>query len=79
MKKSFVRFFTVIGIMFMFLSVSAGELHCNPKTKVCHKEGCRYYNSKSASVVLKNEDEAKKKGYKFCKRCFSAKKKPGKK
>jgi len=62
----------------MFSSVVASDLHCNPKTKICHKKGCRYYNSKSATVVLKSEEVAKKKGYKFCKRCFSAKKTPKK-
>lgn len=79
MKKNFTRILTVVAIMFMFLSVSAGELHCNPKTKICHKKGCRYYNSKSASVVLKSESEAEKKGYKFCKRCYSVKKRTKKK
>lgn len=79
MKRSLAKIFAVIAIVFMFASVFAGELHCNPKTKVCHKEGCRYYNSKSATLVLKSEDEAKKKGFKFCKRCFSSKKNTKKK
>lgn len=73
MKKSLVRIFTVAAIMLMFLSVSAGDLHCNPKTKICHKEGCRYYNSKGSSIVLKSEEDAKKKGFRMSKRCLSPK------
>ena len=79
MKRNLTKTIVFFMVMFMFLAVSAGELHCNPKTKVCHKKGCRYYNSKNATVILKNEDEAKKKGFKFCKICFSAKKEAKKK
>ena len=41
----------------------------NPKSKVYHKPACRYYTSKSTSVVFKTETDAQKAGYKGCKRC----------
>ena len=46
----------------------------NPKTKVYHKPECRYYKAKSSTAEFKTEADAKKAGYKPCKKCGVPKK-----
>ena len=60
MKKALLLFTAIATTV---LSLSAAPLHCNPKTKVCHLEGSRYYSCKNCTVILANEKTALKKGY----------------
>ena len=46
----------------------------NPKTKVYHKPACRYYKAKGCTKEFKTEADAKKAGYKPCKKCAGPKK-----
>jgi methylphosphotriester-DNA--protein-cysteine methyltransferase len=45
----------------------------NPDSKVYHKVACRHYGAASSSKEFKTEAEAKKAGYKPCKRCAAPK------
>lgn len=47
----------------------------NPKSKIYHKPVCKHYTAKSTTVEFKSEAEAKKAGYKPCKKCSTPKKK----
>jgi ferredoxin len=40
--------------------------HGNSKSHVYHSPGCRYYNCKACTVILKSEKEAKVKIFKKC-------------
>jgi len=42
--------------------------HGNSKSRVYHGPGCRYYNCKACTVILKSEKEAKTKGFKKCRK-----------
>jgi len=46
----------------------------NAESKVYHKSTCQYYKSKKTTVVFKTEADAKKAGYRACKKCFPKKK-----
>ncbi|MCK5809250.1 hypothetical protein KAH37_09720 [bacterium] len=60
MKKALLLF---AAIATTALTLSAAPLHCNPKTKVCHREGSRYYSCKNCTVILEDEKTALQKGY----------------
>jgi len=45
----------------------------NTKSKIYHKPSCKYYKAKNTTVVFKTEAEAKKAGYRPCKKCFAKK------
>ncbi len=65
MKKTLLFFGAVV---LTALTVNAAPLHCNPKTKVCHREGSRYYSCKRCTVIIADEKTAVKKGYHLSKR-----------
>ena len=48
-------------------------IKANPKSKVYHKSGCRFYNAKGNTVEFKTEAAAVKAGYKPCKLCAAPK------
>ena len=73
MKKNFTKIFLLAAMIFSFSCVFAAEIHCNPKTKTCHKQGCRYYDCKECTEVFKSEEAALENGYKFCKTCSKEK------
>lgn len=64
--KKVLLLFTAISMT--ALTLSAAPLHCNPKTKVCHQEGSRYYSCKGCTVVIETEKSALKKGYRIAKK-----------
>jgi len=51
----------------------------NPKSKIYHKPTCKHYTAKGTTVEFKSEADAKKAGYKGCKKCCPTKKKTEKK
>ena len=65
MKKALLMFTAIAATT---LTLSAAALHCNPKSKVCHREGSRYYSCKNCTVVIADENTALKKGYKIAKK-----------
>ena len=80
MKRNLLKVFVFASMLFSFAFVFAGEIHCNPDTKTCHKSDCRYYDCKGCTKVFASEEEALENGYKFCKVCSKEKKeKTGKK
>ena len=54
---------------------AAATVRGNPDSKVYHKVACRHYSAKGSSKEFKTEAEAKKAGYKPCKRCAAPEKK----
>ncbi len=60
-----------LGLIFAG-SADAAELRGNPASKVYHKETCKYYTSKNATVLFTTEDGAKAKGFVPCKVCMLA-------
>jgi len=46
----------------------------NTVSKIYHKPSCKYYKAKNTTVVFKTEADAKKAGYRACKKCFAQKK-----
>lgn len=73
MKRNFLKIFVFAAMIFSFSCVFAAEIHCNQKTKTCHKSDCRYYNCKECTTVFKSEKEALDNGYTFCKTCSAEK------
>ena len=55
-------------------AVDGGVLKGNPDSKVYHKPACHHYSAKGCVVEFKTEAEAKKAGYKPCKKCAEVKK-----
>ena len=47
----------------------------NPKSKIYHKPACKHYTAKGTTAEFKSEAEAKKAGYKPCKKCGKIEKK----
>ena len=41
----------------------------NPKTKVCHMEGCKHFNAKGCTVSFDNNEAAIMAGYRKCRMC----------
>lgn len=41
----------------------------NPKTKVCHMEGCKHFNAKGCTVSFDNNEAAVMAGYRKCRMC----------
>lgn len=80
MLKNISKIFVLLILFFSFSALVAGEIHCNPDTKTCHKPTCRHYNCKGCTKVFQSEEEVVKNGYKFCKICAKEKadKKQGK-
>lgn len=41
----------------------------NPNSMIYHNSSCRYFNCKACVVSLSSPAEAKKRGYRACKKC----------
>lgn len=47
----------------------------NPESKIYHKPACKHYTAKGTTTEFKTEADAKKAGYKPCKKCGKTQKK----
>lgn len=73
----FKKNFNVLLIIMMTLlcaNLYSAEVHCNPSSKICHKEGTKNYNCKGSTVKFASEEEALKNGYRMSKQGKKAKK-----
>lgn len=71
MKKIAAPFFVLCMMLVAGGAVAAGTavLHGNPETKIYHNKECKFYNCKKCTVVFKTAADAKKQGFKPCKKC----------
>lgn len=58
------------AFLLLFSSVTAlADVSANPKSMIFHNASCQYYGCKSCTVTFKTGDEARKVGYRACKKC----------
>ncbi|MAW39780.1 MAG: hypothetical protein CMF27_02500 [Kiritimatiellaceae bacterium] len=70
MKKILITL-CVVAFMGLTPTLHAQEMMVkgNPKTKVCHMEGCKHFNAKGCTVSFDNNEAAMMAGYRKCSMC----------
>jgi len=58
-------------VLFLALGASPAlaEVSANSKSMIYHNASCQHYGCKSCTKKFKTADEAKKAGYRACKKC----------
>jgi methylphosphotriester-DNA--protein-cysteine methyltransferase len=68
MKRALVVLCT-IAFTGLTLSAQGMMVKGNPKTKVCHMEGCKHFNAKGCTVSFETNEAAMDAGYRQCSMC----------
>lgn len=56
-------------------AIEGAAVKGNPTSKIYHNPTCKHYTAKGTTVEFKSEADAKKAGYKPCKKCYPTPKK----
>ena len=77
MKRSNILKAMLAGVLVCATATFAADSSAvkgNPDSKVYHKAACKHYAAKGSTAKFASEAEAKKAGYKGCKKCSDSKK-----
>jgi len=74
MKHKVIRTTLTAVCLVLFLALGAAapalaDVSANPKSLIYHNASCQHYGCKSCTKKFKTADEAKKAGYRACKKC----------